>query len=243
MLQDVSQEINLQSTYPWIDIDLFQRVLAKDFPNNSIQIKSYHIKPALAKGKNFTSQMCRAFISYTTITSDSNDGDKSDLHEIRYIIKAGHSDLKQRAIFNEMNMFRKEIMIYEHILPEVYKLLDSIGDETKLSPKLVNLSVSLVNMKNNFLFSILTRYYGSSLENSYIIFEDLSMGNYTTTEKGFTMEEYKLIVKKLAKWHAATAVLKTKVKFNKYSDVLALILRVCYGLYKNKSPDNISRCG
>lgn len=37
------------------------------------------------------------------------------------------------------------------------------------------------------------------------------MANYATTEKGLTMEEYKSIVKKLAKWHAATAMLKIKV--------------------------------
>lgn len=118
----------IQSMYPWICMDLFKRILEKDFPNITANIQSYDIKPALAKGTNFTSQMFRAIIYYNTTI---NDG----LHEMRYIIKAGHSDLKQRAIFDEMNMFQKEIIIYEYILPEVYKLLEEIGDTTRLSPK------------------------------------------------------------------------------------------------------------
>lgn len=128
------QETEIQSLYPWMNMNLFQRILQKDFPSNVIKIQSYHIKSALAKGKNFTSQMFRAFISYEIITNN-DDNNESNLREIRYIIKAGHSDLKQRAIFNEMNMFDKEIFVYQYILPEVYKLLENIGDETKLSPK------------------------------------------------------------------------------------------------------------
>lgn len=65
-------------------------------------------------------------------------------------------------------------------------------------------------MKFNFIFS---RCFETSVENSYIIFEDLTMHGYANNEKknGLTVKHYELIFKKLAKWHATNAILLLQV--------------------------------
>lgn len=62
---------------------------------------------------------------------------------------------------------------------------------------------------------ILFRCYETSVEKSYIIFEDLTMRGYANSDKrlGLTADQYELVLKKLAKWHAANAILKERVRF------------------------------
>lgn len=59
------------------------------------------------------------------------------------------------------------------------------------------------------LYILFGRCYECSTEHSYLIFEDLSMRDYGNSNKslGLSVEQFKLILSKLAKWHAATAVL------------------------------------
>lgn len=117
---------DIQAMHPWLTNELFARVMKKVCPESSICVRKYSVKAALAKGENFASQMLRATVIYTT---DAND----DEHEIRFIIKTAVSDLKNLAVLKEMDLFRKEIVNFEHILPDVYKLLESVGDYTKMS--------------------------------------------------------------------------------------------------------------
>lgn len=124
------EENEFQLMYPWLENDLFNRILRKDFPNNRVNVQKYHVKPALGKNENFSSQMLRVFVNYTIDNEDSHQ-----IHEMRYIIKAGHSDINVRAAFNEMGYFHKEIIYYEYVLPELHKLLKSIDDNAQSIPK------------------------------------------------------------------------------------------------------------
>lgn len=114
-----------QVNYPWLKTELFTRIIQKVYPENVIQVQKYAVKAALAKGENFSSQMLRVTVTYTA--------DECASCEIRFILKVAVSDLKIRAILDEMHLFQKEIVNFEYILPEVYKLLESLGDNTKLS--------------------------------------------------------------------------------------------------------------
>lgn len=122
----MQENIDIAAVYPWLTTELFTRIVQKVCPNNVVRVQTYAVKAALAKGENFTSQMLRATVSYTI------DGDES-AREIRFIIKAAHTDMTVRAILDEMDLFQKEIVNFEYILPEVYKLLESVGDHTKFS--------------------------------------------------------------------------------------------------------------
>lgn len=119
-------ENDIQTDYPWLNTELFTRIVKKVFPDNVIRVQKYIVKSALAKGENFTSQMLRATVTYLV---DEND----TAQEIRFIIKAALSDLKVRDILDDMNLFGKEIANFQYILPEVYKLLESAGDYTRMS--------------------------------------------------------------------------------------------------------------
>lgn len=121
------QNDEIHTLYPWIGKDLFDRVLQKQHPNGLI--KAYTVKSALAPGENFTSQMIRATVTYTM------DGTNDLEQETRFIIKAAYSDPKLRATLEDMQLFRREILNYENILPAVYKLLTEIGDDSQLSAK------------------------------------------------------------------------------------------------------------
>lgn len=57
------------------------------------------------------------------------------------------------------------------------------------------------------------RLYDASMEELYLVFEDLTTMGYCNVDKrkGFTMEQHQLALSKVAKWHAATAVLLAQV--------------------------------
>lgn len=55
-----------------------------------------------------------------------------------------------------------------------------------------------------------------SVENSYLVFEDLTLAGYGNVDRriGLDVEHFEKVLEKLAKWHAATAVLVNEV-YNK----------------------------
>lgn len=123
MLQDTS---DIVAMYPWLTTELFTRILQKDFPDNVVHVQKYSVKAALAKGENFASQMLRATVTYKIGTDDSP-------RDVRLIIKATLDNMNARAVLDEKEMFLREIVSFEYILPSVHKLLQSVGDHTKLS--------------------------------------------------------------------------------------------------------------
>lgn len=120
------EESEIAATYPWLTIELFTRIVQKAFPHHAVSVQKYTVKAALGKGENFTSQMLRATVTYTIDSADSP-------RDIRFIVKAPLSDANIRAALDEMELFQKEIVNFEYILPEVYRLLESVGDDTKFS--------------------------------------------------------------------------------------------------------------
>lgn len=65
------------------------------------------------------------------------------------------------------------------------------------------------------------RCYETSVENSYMILEDLTISGYANSDKrlGLTVDHYELIMRKLARWHAANAVLNEQVYIDLYMRV------------------------
>lgn len=130
----------IHQAYPWITMELFQRIVEKAFPKNVVHVEKYLIKTALGKGENFTSQMLRAIVTYTILNDDGNDKSR----EIRFIIKAPVTDCNIRKMIEDGGIFQREIINFELILPEVYKLLTEIGDDTKISAKYIHSLINLI---------------------------------------------------------------------------------------------------
>lgn len=61
--------------------------------------------------------------------------------------------------------------------------------------------------------SFCLRCFGANVQPSYLIFEDLSIKGFKNADRkcGFDMAHFKLVMAKIAKWHAATAVLGEQV--------------------------------
>lgn len=117
--------------YPWISNAFFERILRREHHDSSIVVKNYTLKAALGKGENYISQMLRVRVNYSSIKDPSVD-------HISLIVKAAvTNNAELAAIAAELDVFRKEIIVYQKIIPNVEKLLRSIGDYSRLSAKYV----------------------------------------------------------------------------------------------------------
>lgn len=187
-------EQNLQHLYSWINEDLFKRVLIQDHPNCDITIEKYSIETAIPSGVNFTSQLLRAHVTYNIINDKSSTIYIKKVFETKFVIKAALTNETAKDGFESMRLFEREIITFQHIIPEVCKLIQKF-DENK------NVSIA-------------PRCYEANLENSYMIFEDLTLQNYCNADdtKGLSMHHFKLMFTKLARWHAATMFLQPLVR-------------------------------
>lgn len=118
---------NFSDIYPWITKEFFENILRNDQNNNNIKVEKISIKAALGKGENFTSQMLRVKAVYSAINAENQ--------EHSFIVKTTIPDPAIDAIINEMGLFDVESLVYKDILPQLEKLLQSIGDHTRLSAK------------------------------------------------------------------------------------------------------------
>ena len=94
------------------------------------------------------------------------------------------TDPKQDIFF----IFQRERACYERVLPRVYALIKSVGDDTcKLSPECIRIC--------------------ENAQPRYLVFEDLKHLGYSNVSRwqGLDVPHMRLALKKLAKWHAATA--------------------------------------
>lgn len=123
---------NLNEYYPWLNNEFFHRILSKDYPNDGVTIEDYQAKPALSYGENYASQMIRVIVHYNVT---NNNGNVKKNCEQRFVIKALHINEEMARMTKEFKIFDKEIIVYQHVLPAVEKLLLSVGDDTKLSPR------------------------------------------------------------------------------------------------------------
>lgn len=126
-----SESIEFGASYPWISNAFFERILRREHNDDSIAVKDYTLKAALGKGENYASQMIRASVNYASTKDPSVD-------HISLIVKAAiTNNVGMAALTSELGLFHKEIIAYQQIIPEVEKLLRSIGDYSRLSAKYV----------------------------------------------------------------------------------------------------------
>lgn len=182
--------------YPWICNAFFERILSQCNRNHqqSISVSGYTLNAALEKGENYASQMIRANVQFTELNSSS-----STTLSHSFIIKATHPNADSQTV--EKMQFRKEITAYLQVIPAVEKLLQSIGENLKLT----------------------ARCYEANLELLYLVFEDLSVHGWSNVNRrtGLDMVHFKSVLSLTAKWHAATALYLSEV-YKLYSTFLIL---------------------
>uniref|UniRef100_T1GSN8 CHK kinase-like domain-containing protein n=1 Tax=Megaselia scalaris TaxID=36166 RepID=T1GSN8_MEGSC len=202
----------------WFSKDLLEDVLRKKYSSKNLEIKDFKVTN-FGKGDNYASQMKRVYVEYS----------------LNEELKSGHFLLKScfeqdefiMNILTPYNVFNHEMRMYDEILPRLSSILRSAGDPTNLSPE----TLAVFHKKGS------------------ILFEDLSKNNFTMEDriKGLNFKQTKLVLQKVAKMHAASAVLKEKEPnvfencdrgiFNKYtrgfSPYFEANTRICGELFSN----------
>lgn len=116
----------------------------------------------------------------------------------------------QQKVMEENSIYPREIVIYRDILPRIYRLLRSIGDETLISP------ICLATV---------------STPKQMLIFEDAREQHFQLIDRrlGLDLEHTLLIAEKLAKLHACS-----RVVYESEPELFELTLEGCISDDPNK---------
>ncbi|KAH8384015.1 hypothetical protein KR009_011744 [Drosophila setifemur] len=163
----------------WLNEEKFESLLKKDEPEYGRIIKFTPVA-AIPPGGNFASVMLRVYLDLKL--KDGSQKRKS------YVVKTTLDMDKGGKAVNEFRYFHKEQQMYSTYLPAFEKLYQEAGHPIKMMPKCLEI--------------------GELEGNLYFIFEDLSTQGYVTVDrtKGIDMEHMRLSLRKLAEYHAASAV-------------------------------------
>lgn len=164
----------------WINEDYFAVILEKDVPDYK-SITKFTPIAATAPGENYTSIMVRVVIDI-----ELKDG---SVKQVSYILKTALDASNHGAAFvNSMNLFPKEKHMYANYIPKFEQLYKAAGVEVKLGPKCI--------------------YTEQTPEKITLVMEDLKREKFGNIDrlKGFDMEHMKVVLNKLAEFHAASAV-------------------------------------
>ncbi|XP_016980515.2 uncharacterized protein LOC108045644 [Drosophila rhopaloa] len=177
----MSEEI-IQNGPAWLTRDYVKKKLCRYFKDDTLQLKKLSINPATAKGENYASVMSRINVEY--ITKDSKD-----IQDGTFLLKTTFADKDPAAdLLTDYGVYTREMDMYEQILPHLGKMVkEELNDPRKLFAATVNVD----------------------RERDSIIFEDLSQEQYNVAcrLKKLDLEHTHLVLDKLAKFHAAAAVL------------------------------------
>lgn len=114
--------------HKYLNKEFFEKILQKQHSDVSIKVTNVFLEPALGKGENYASDIIRARIDFKTGTDQRNQ---------QYIVKASLADSDMQDMLEEYDVFHREIIVYDKILPVVDSLLLSINDKTKLAPRYI----------------------------------------------------------------------------------------------------------
>lgn len=167
----------------WLTADFLQDVLKEYFKDDTIVVENMIVRNAFTPGKveGLASEIHR--VNFDLIRN-------SEAGKFSVIVK-DHPKGFTGMIAQKSRLFRREILSYKEILPQIEELLASIGDGTKLAPAC---------------------YYTTESPEPFLILEDMEVSGYLNFEKHRLLNlEYSLpTIEKVAKVHACTAVMAAK---------------------------------
>ncbi|XP_059218637.1 uncharacterized protein LOC106095514 [Stomoxys calcitrans] len=163
----------------WINAEYFEDILAKDEPE-AVAVRRFTPTAAIPPGENFTSVMLRIHMDL-----EMKDG---SIKYKTYIFKTMLEEDKGGAIINKLTLFPKEMEMYAKYLPAFENLYQTVGWHIQLAPKCLH-----TDKKDNRI---------------NFVFEDLMQRNFQNIDRlqGCDMEHMKHTLRKLAEFHAASAV-------------------------------------
>lgn len=186
----------------WIKEEYFVNILERDVPDFK-SIRQFTAIAATTPGENYTSVMVRVIIDveikgfffllylFFYLHKFINRFCSSDkqMQRVSYIVKTDLETSEARAMINSMNLFPKERRMYASYLPKFEQLYrDIVGLEVQFSPRCVHIE--------------------ETPERITLVMEDLKCKNFKNIDRliGFDMPHVTAVVRKLAQFHAASAV-------------------------------------
>lgn len=113
----------------WITFDIIENLIRRSKEDNGLKLKTFTVHEAIGKAENFCSNIVRVSATFRCDSQPSLDQTQN------FIVKSAIEIDDFGTLNDEVNYFPKEIVVYEQILPEVQKLLLSIGDRSQIAPR------------------------------------------------------------------------------------------------------------
>lgn len=168
-----------------------EKVLQAHEKSETIQIINFDIRPPIIEESHHASLLLRADVNYSYHENVFNK---------RFIIKTMLLNEEIAKLMKNAEIYQREMIMYNRILPEYKKLLHSIHDSDQLYPNVFHID----------------------LENSTMILEDLTEQEYKVVDRhlGMSTGHLDLLIPKIAKFHACSMILhaqgiETYSEFNK----------------------------
>ncbi|KAH8267230.1 hypothetical protein KR026_008601 [Drosophila bipectinata] len=193
----------MASAPEWLTHAYIEHALRSHFKDDGLVISNLEINPALGPGENYGGVLTRARVTFAF----SNRNKPEQLVNLIVKTEIDDDELTQE-LMAPYDIYNREMTIYQEVLPKIMDLLDEIGDAERLFPTAIYVD----------------------RERMAIIFEDLSVEGYVMADRvrRLNVEHTHLILRKLAKFHAASAVLNERQKgslegfdrgfFNRYTN-------------------------
>ncbi|XP_046812769.1 uncharacterized protein LOC124421539 [Vespa crabro] len=177
------------------EITLYQlEPLLRSMLGNELIVENYTSNTFLPPGENYGSTI----LAIDAVIKREKNAEREDLH---MIAKMAPPTEFQRRVFNSPFTFKKEIFMYERLLP-YYRLMEKE-----------------FGVDENELFDVIPKYYGSRLsldpekdfdDNAVILLENLKIRDYYTGKReiGVDLDHSKLAVRAMARFHALGIAMK-----------------------------------
>ncbi|XP_043067594.1 uncharacterized protein [Drosophila bipectinata] len=181
----------------WVKPEVFEDLLKKQVPNFK-KTKALRAKAALSAGENYATVMLR--VELDVETKDNSVQTRA------FMLKAPHQSEAYRQILEERDIFEIERGMYLEVVPEMEQMYRNVGVEVKFGAEAYEIPAS----------------------DYYVLLEDLRPRGFRNADrlKGLDQSHTESVLRKLAQWHAASAVrVDTKGPYNE---------KYTAGFFKNK---------
>ncbi|XP_030240310.1 uncharacterized protein LOC108654367 isoform X2 [Drosophila navojoa] len=171
----------------WINEAQFVEILTQTVPQFS-KIHSFNVKPAMGAGENYATLMLRVKI-------DVELKDNTIKHS-SFMMKVAHDTAQMQEMLQMANFFDVENEVYIDLIPKFEELYKSKGLNLTLAPRAYRFNEGLKTEPK--------------LKNTVLMY-DLGQDGYKNANRleGLNIEQTELVLRKLAQYHAASAVYKS----------------------------------
>nr|XP_046489094.1 uncharacterized protein LOC124222317 [Neodiprion pinetum] len=170
----------------WLDSDYVQTILRKAEKDDSIRVSSLSVKPAIAKGENYASDLYRLNVDYSRILEGRQVTESKSV-----ITKVATDGGCRDEMARESRFFEIEMSMMSETLPRMQEILTSHGMSASLSAQCLHIQEA---------------------DPKHLFLEDLLVAGFRLADrrKGLDLDHCLVAMRNLAKFHAASVALGEK---------------------------------